>query len=127
MDENLNQTNYVPSYQSRNADHFATATQTEHSLRDASPINLDIYGKMHGRNARGSGHRECPVWLTEFGIAPPEDGITNVAAAYELKAKMPFVACAFISPRVVRPSTCSIRGLTRDRVGGTWNCSHQSS
>jgi hypothetical protein len=42
---------------------------------------------MHGRKARGSGHPECPVWLTEFGIASPEDGITNVAAAYELKAK----------------------------------------
>jgi hypothetical protein len=86
-DENLQVTTHTPSYSSAHSTHFATLQQTERIMMDSAPMNVDIQGKNHGRFARGAGHPECPVWMTEHGIHTPDFGITNVDTAYDVKAR----------------------------------------
>lgn len=76
---------YVPAYTALFPEYFGTTIQTETLLRDSGPISNSIYGTWHGRYARAN--NPCPVWITEVGIAPDQNGITDAAAALALKAK----------------------------------------
>ena len=76
---------FRPTYSALFPEYFGAALQTETSIRDASPITTDIYGTKHGRLAREGA--PCPLWITEVGIAPQEDGVKDRDEALRLKAK----------------------------------------
>lgn len=80
---------WVPAYHVSFPEYGGTALQTEHVLRDSSPITTDIYGDHHGRYARVINGQviPCSEWITEIGYSPAEDGITDPEAALTLKAK----------------------------------------
>lgn len=82
-------TKFVPTYTEAFPEYFATALQTEYVLRDSSPLTTDIYGIKHGRNARvvNGSIVPCPVWFTEVGYGPDEDGTKDRQAALTLKGK----------------------------------------
>jgi hypothetical protein len=91
LDARLNEdrTKFVPAYTEDFPEYFATALQTEYILRDSSPLTTDIYGTKHGRFARVVNGKvvPCPVWITEVGYAPNEDGVQDGPAALALKGK----------------------------------------
>jgi hypothetical protein len=77
---------FAPAYVcSSFPEYFFTALQTETVVRDCSPIATDIYGNAHGANARPG--LPCPVWVTEVGFPPNENGIFDHARQMALKAK----------------------------------------
>ncbi len=76
---------FTPVYSVIFPEYFATALQTETIIRDMGPFTSEIYKTEHGRYARKD--KPCPVWITEVGIAPNENGITNLMDALTLKAK----------------------------------------
>ena len=82
-------TDFVPTYSAFFPEYFGTALQTETFLRDAGPITNDVYGVEHGRYAREVNGKVLPtdVWITETGISPEEDGITDPTQALAIKAK----------------------------------------
>jgi hypothetical protein len=82
-------TNFIPKYSALFPEYYATALQTETLLRDAAPLTNEIYGVRHGRYARQVNGRVVPteVWITETGIAPDENKITDPLKALKLKAK----------------------------------------
>jgi hypothetical protein len=82
-------TDFIPKYSVLLPEYYATALQTEILLRDAAPFTNEINGVQHGRYARKVNGRVIPteVWITETGIAPNEDNITNSLKALKLKAK----------------------------------------
>jgi hypothetical protein len=82
-------TNFIPKYSALFPEYYATALQTETLLRDAAPLTNEIYGVQHGRYARQVNGRVVPteVWITETGIAPDEDNITDSLKALKIKAK----------------------------------------
>jgi hypothetical protein len=80
---------WVPTYHVSFPEYSGTALQTEHELRDASPITTDIYGNKRGRFARVIKGEvvPCTEWMTEAGYAPAEDGISDPKTALAIKAK----------------------------------------
>ena len=68
-----------------NRKYYGTAIQTEHIIRDLSPITTDIYGYLHGRKARPG--NPCYVWMTEIGFDPSQLSISDSRTALALKAK----------------------------------------
>lgn len=80
---------FVPTYSEVFPEYFATALQTEYALRDSSPLTTDIYGVQHGRYARVVNGKvvPCPVWITEVGYGPDEDGVKDIPTALTLKGK----------------------------------------
>jgi hypothetical protein len=77
---------YAPAYAiSSFPEYFFTALQTETIARDCAPITTGIYGNQHGMGARAG--RECPVWVTEVGFAPNENGVSQHERQLALKAK----------------------------------------
>jgi hypothetical protein len=82
-------TNFTPKYSALFPEYYATALQTETLLRDAAPFTNDIQGVRHGRYARQVNGRvvPTPVWITETGIDPQENGITTSSRSLALKAK----------------------------------------
>ncbi len=67
-------------------EHFLSAIQTEHLVRDLSPITTDLYGTPHGRNTHPPGSPSPEVWITETGWDFEDAGVTGAAAGY-LRAK----------------------------------------
>jgi hypothetical protein len=62
---------FVPAYVAHFPEYYLTAIQTEHLIRDLSPITTEVYGVKHGRTTR-------PVW-PDGRVAPaPEMWITEV-------------------------------------------------
>jgi hypothetical protein len=76
---------FVPSYTEMFPEYFGCALQTETMVRDMGPITTDIYKTNHGRYARAG--NPCWAWMTEVGIGPNENGITDTTTALALKAK----------------------------------------
>jgi hypothetical protein len=76
---------FVPSYTEMFPEYFGCAIQTETMVRDMGPITTDIYKTNHGRFGRPG--NPCWTWMTEVGIGPNENGITDTATALSLKAK----------------------------------------
>jgi hypothetical protein len=61
---------FVPRYHAFFPEYYLTAIQTEHLVRDLSPITTHVYGTPHGRRTRPAGGRPPKVWLTETGLDP---------------------------------------------------------
>ena len=85
----LDKAKFVPTYTEVFPEYFATALQTEYIERDSSPLTTEIYGTKHGRFGRVAGGKiiPCPVWFTEVGYGPNEDGVTDGPTALALKGK----------------------------------------
>ena len=77
---------FIPTYRQVQPDYAGTAIQTETIVRDMGPRTNDIYGVLHGQNARGSGS-PVSVMITETGVRPAEVGVSSATAALALKAK----------------------------------------
>jgi hypothetical protein len=66
---------FIPTYVSHFPEYFLCAIQTEHLIRDLSPITTDLYNVKHGRNTRPAwpGGRSAPapqMWITEVNLDP---------------------------------------------------------
>lgn len=61
---------FIPRYDAFFPEYFLTAIQTEHLVRDVSPIPTDVYDTEHGRSATGPDGRTLDVWVTEIGMDP---------------------------------------------------------
>ncbi len=59
---------FVPTYGAFFPEHYLTAIQTEHLVRDLSPITTGVYGTPHGRNTHPAGSPPPEVWITETGM-----------------------------------------------------------
>ena len=82
---------FSPRYSAFLPEYHLTAIQTEHLVRDLSPITTDVFGTRHGRFTRPPGGRPPVVWLTEFGLDTRE---VPGAALSQLKTKMALRASA---------------------------------
>jgi hypothetical protein len=76
---------FLPTYNVYFPEYSGTAIQTEHIIRDLSPITTDIYGYLHGRKARL--WNPCYVWMSEIGFDPSQLSISDSRTALALKAK----------------------------------------
>ena len=76
---------FLPTYNVYFPEYSGTAIQTEHIIRDLSPITTDIYGYLHGRKARL--WNPCYVWMSEIGFDPSQLSISDSHTALALKAK----------------------------------------
>jgi hypothetical protein len=81
---------FVPRYDAFFPEYYLTAIQTEHLVRDLSPITTDVYGTPHGRRTRPAGGRPPKVWLTETGLDP--NGIPRtVLPRFKAKATLRYL------------------------------------
>jgi Bacterial TSP3 repeat len=62
--------NFVPTYDAFFPEYYLTAIQTEHLIRDLSPITTDLYGTPHGRLTRPDGGQAPTMWITEWNMDP---------------------------------------------------------
>jgi hypothetical protein len=67
------QDTFIPTYVSDFPEYFLSAIQTEHLVRDISPITTDLYGVKHGRNTHpvypdGKPAPAPQMWVTEVNF-----------------------------------------------------------
>ncbi len=62
--------NFVPTYDSFFPEYHLSAVQTEHLVRDLSPITTDVYGTPHGRFTKPDGGAPPAMWVTEWNLDP---------------------------------------------------------
>ena len=127
----------APVYNAFFPEHYLSAIQTEHLVRDISPITTSVYGTPHGRQTHPAGSPAPEVWITETGMNFSEHGIADSAAA-RLRAKATMRAStAFVNkgvrglyfyaargrgprhdrPGLLRRGRSAGRRLSRARVG----------
>ena len=66
---------FVPAYVSHFPEYPLSAIQTEHLIRDLSPITSDLYGVKHGRQTHPTWPDGTPapaphMWITEVNLDP---------------------------------------------------------
>jgi len=61
---------FTPTYDSFFPEQALTAIETEHMVRDLSPITTSLDGTPHGRRTAPPGARPPQVWVTETGLDP---------------------------------------------------------
>lgn len=66
---------FVPTYVSHFPEYFLTGIQTEHLIRDLSPLTTELYRVEHGRNTHPNwpDGRPAPapeMWITEVNLDP---------------------------------------------------------
>ncbi|MCR4412111.1 MAG: hypothetical protein NUV77_06760 [Thermoguttaceae bacterium] len=66
---------FVPKYVAHFPEYFLTAIQTEHLIRDLSPITTELYGVKHGRATHpvwpdGRAAKAPELWITEVNLDP---------------------------------------------------------
>jgi hypothetical protein len=60
---------FVPRYRAFFPEYYLSAIQTEHLVRDLSPITTDLYDTPHGRRTRPPGGGPAPqMWVTEWNL-----------------------------------------------------------
>jgi len=59
---------FVPHYDALFPEYYLSGIQTEHLLRDLSPITSDVYGTAHGRRTRPAGGIAPQMWITEWNL-----------------------------------------------------------
>ena len=59
---------FTPSYVSYFPEYFLSAIQTEHMVRDLSPLTTGVYGEPHGRRTRPAGGIPPELWITELNL-----------------------------------------------------------
>jgi hypothetical protein len=110
---------WVPAYHCAFPEYSGTTIQTEHVIRDMSPITTAIYATNHGRYARvvDGQPMECDEWITEIGCDPHEFGVTDVAAALNLKAKTTARFFCFYLQKGISKLTLYASGAGDSRLG----------
>jgi hypothetical protein len=73
--------NFVPTYDAFFPEYYLTAIQTEHLIRDLSPITTDISGTPHGRRTKPKGGHAPTMWVTEWNMDPSGADPSNPANA----------------------------------------------
>jgi len=76
---------FTPAYATDFPEYYLTAIQTEHLVRELSPLETAIGDVPHGRSVAAPGGAPVEVWLTEAGLAA--DGVPATALPH-LKAKV---------------------------------------
>jgi hypothetical protein len=84
---------FVPAYVSHFPEYFLCAIQTEHLIRDLSPIETSLYGTKHGRTTHplwpdGRAAHAPQMWITEVNL-DPNGADPGDMAAYKAGGKMP--------------------------------------
>ena len=84
---------FVPAYVSHFPEYPLSAIQTEHLIRDLSPITTDLYGVKHGRQTHPTWPDGTPapapqIWITEVNLDPAGADPGNLAA-YTRGGQMP--------------------------------------
>jgi hypothetical protein len=77
---------FTPTYQAYFPEHFLSAIQTEHLVRDLSPITTSVFGTDHGRLTSPPGAPAPRMWVTEVNMAP--GGGFGAAARSRFRAKV---------------------------------------
>jgi thrombospondin type 3 repeat protein len=70
---------FVPTYDSFFPEYYLNAIQTEHFIRDLSPITSDVYGTPHGRFTAPAGGQPPTMWVTEWNMDPSGADPSNPA------------------------------------------------
>ncbi len=83
---------FIPRYDAFFPEYILSGIQTEHLVRDVSPITTDVYRFAHGRRTRPAGGGPTPgVWITEANLDPtgadPAKGRLTDADVEHLQAK----------------------------------------
>ena len=106
----------VPAYNAFFPEHYLSALQTEHLVRDISPITTNLYGTSHGRQTHPSGAPPPEVWVTETGSNFSGLGLSDAVAA-NLRAKATLRATtAFINKGVRALYFYAARGEALDMI-----------
>ncbi len=78
---------FVPRYDAFFPEYFLSAIQTEHLIRDISPITTDVFGTTrHGRRTRPAGGKAPGVWVTETNMDATGTGLRG-AEVQHMQAK----------------------------------------
>ena len=67
---------FTPQYTSFFPEYYLSAIQTEHLVRDISPITTPVGDVLHGRNTAPAGGSSPQLWVTETNIDPAGAGLT---------------------------------------------------
>jgi hypothetical protein len=81
---------FVPAYTEFMPEYFATILDTPSPIQDLCPFTtLDGYGVPHGENSRVINGKvvPCTVFVSEIGIQPDAEGVTDASTATLVKAK----------------------------------------
>jgi thrombospondin type 3 repeat protein len=73
--------NFAPIYDAFFPEYYLNAIQTEHFIRDLSPITTDLYGTPHGRFTGPAGGQPPTMWVTEWNMDPSGADPSNPANA----------------------------------------------
>jgi hypothetical protein len=71
---------FVPHYTAFFPEYILSGIQTEHMLRDISPITTDVNGTPHGRKTHPPGGPAPQVWITEANLDPTGADASNPGA-----------------------------------------------
>jgi len=85
---------FSPSYSAFLPEYYLTGIQTEHLVRDLSPLATDLLGTRHGRFTHPPGGRPPVMWLTEFGLdlnQVPAAAMTHVKTKMALRASAAWI------------------------------------
>jgi hypothetical protein len=84
---------FIPRYTAFFPEYFLSAIQTEHLIRDLSPLTTELYGTPHGRRTRPRASPPPGVWVTEWNADPatvqtpnPSGRLTAADRALQAKA-----------------------------------------
>ena len=107
---------FTPSYTALFPEYFLSAIQTEHIVRDVSPLTTSVYGTPHGRLTAPLGGTPPQLWLTEMNT----EGVDHVAAAafprFQTKALLRTLL-AYTSAGVTAIDMFAARGFTSGEYG----------
>jgi hypothetical protein len=73
---------FIPTYSSFFPEFPLTAVQTEHLIRDISPLTTDLYGVPHGRRTHPRGGGAPAVWVTEANLDPEGTGLSSASVRH---------------------------------------------
>ncbi|MGE4428211.1 MAG: hypothetical protein AB7G37_17295 [Solirubrobacteraceae bacterium] len=80
---------FTPTYNAMLPEYYLTATQTEHLIRDMSPITTKVGEVSHGRNVTTPSGDRLQTWITETGMDPTGTDLTGAARrAMQAKAAL---------------------------------------
>jgi hypothetical protein len=123
---------FTPTYVDYFPEYYLNAIQTEHYIRDLSPITTSVSGVAHGRNTHPAGSAAPQMWITETNMSPDQAGLTG-AAARRMQAKsalrtlvsfvskgvtaVDFYAASGTEFGLIDPSAGATGGLTMESIG----------
>lgn len=63
---------FTPHYSALFPEYYLSGIQTEHLIRDMSPITTDVYGTPHGRTTHPADSPAPKMWITEWNLEPAD-------------------------------------------------------